>query len=236
MANRRCFDIRMVESDRFLSLGKSAQCLYFHLIAHADDDGVCEAGVTLRVVGVRKTALKELETAGFITVLIPDRNVVYIIDWQRFNTIDARYGRPSYYRETLKAFFPNIEVVEFRGKNTVSLASNTCVSQVNGTEVNGTEVNAIEEIAEPPTLDEVKTYAREIGLDDETAKKFFSTYSKARWTINGDPISNWRALMLKSWKSIGDQPRKPKPTGFSNGHERQRTQEEWDMIERAMWG
>ena len=39
MAERRMFTKKITESDAFLELPLSSQCLYFHLCMNADDDG-----------------------------------------------------------------------------------------------------------------------------------------------------------------------------------------------------
>ena len=39
MANRRMFSLDIVDTDAFLDMPMSAQCLYFHLGMRADDDG-----------------------------------------------------------------------------------------------------------------------------------------------------------------------------------------------------
>ena len=39
MANKRMFTIKIVDSDAFLEMPLSTQCLYFHLNMRADDDG-----------------------------------------------------------------------------------------------------------------------------------------------------------------------------------------------------
>lgn len=39
MANKRMFNIKIVDSDAFLDMPLSAQALYFHLNMRADDDG-----------------------------------------------------------------------------------------------------------------------------------------------------------------------------------------------------
>lgn len=39
MAQKRMFTMKIVDSDAFLDMPMSAQCLYFHLNMRADDDG-----------------------------------------------------------------------------------------------------------------------------------------------------------------------------------------------------
>ena len=39
MANRRMFSLTVVDTDQFMDMPASSQCLYFHLGMRADDDG-----------------------------------------------------------------------------------------------------------------------------------------------------------------------------------------------------
>ena len=39
MADKRMFSLKIVDSDLFLDMPLSSQCLYFHLSMRADDDG-----------------------------------------------------------------------------------------------------------------------------------------------------------------------------------------------------
>ena len=39
MASKRMFSLAVIDTDDFLDLPVSAQCLYFHLGMHGDDDG-----------------------------------------------------------------------------------------------------------------------------------------------------------------------------------------------------
>lgn len=114
MANRRMIDTRIIGQPRFLDMGKAAQALYLHIVANSDDEGVTVAGTVLRMTNTRKTALQELIENGFVTMLIPDQNIVYTNGWHSFNRVDARYGQPSYYHETLREHFPNIPFVDFK--------------------------------------------------------------------------------------------------------------------------
>ena len=125
MANRRCLSKAICESLKFVTMGKAAQALYMHIVLNADDDGICEAGIVMRVCGIRKTALQELVSNGFVTLIEPNLNIVWTNDWQSFNTVDTRYGQPSNYRRTMLEHFPTHKFVDFKGKNGTSPTSDT---------------------------------------------------------------------------------------------------------------
>lgn len=63
----------------------------------------------------------------------------------------------------------------------------------------------------PPTIEEIEKFIRERGSSVD-AKKFFAYYSDRGWSNHGEPITDWRALMIKSW-----EPReRKKPTPAAN--------------------
>lgn len=114
MANRRCVNCKMILSPRFQRMKPAAKSLYTALIASADDDGVVEGRGVLMITGTRKTALMELVNNGYIAMLDSKDLIVWIVGWQSFNTIDARYGTASCYRSTLKSLFPNIKLLDLK--------------------------------------------------------------------------------------------------------------------------
>ena len=60
MALRRMFSLEVVNTDRFLDLPKSAQCLYFHLGMRADDDGFVAS--PRRITAMVDCTAKDLQT------------------------------------------------------------------------------------------------------------------------------------------------------------------------------
>lgn len=203
MANRRCIDIRLVNCSEFLDMGKSSQALYFNLVANADDDGVADAKIAKRVTGIRQAALDELIRLGFIRMMDSKKCIVYVDGWQSFNTVDARYGQPSRYRETLHELFPDIELVDFKGKSTVLPTRNTSVIKDNKNK--GNKGN---ESPRPPTLEEITAYAKAEKLDKVDCEKFYLHYQSKNWK----GIIDWRSL-LKKWNHEDKQkPVTPKST------------------------
>ena len=59
MAERRMFSKTIVDSDAFLDMPMSTQCLYFHLNMRADDDGFVNNPKRIqRIVGAADDDLK----------------------------------------------------------------------------------------------------------------------------------------------------------------------------------
>lgn len=70
MAQRRMFSKKITESDRFLDMPLSAQCLYFHINMAADDDGFVGNVKTIkRMIGASDGDLTLLISKGFIVPL-----------------------------------------------------------------------------------------------------------------------------------------------------------------------
>lgn len=101
MAQRRMFSKKITETDTFLDMPMSSQCLYFHLNMSADDDGFIGNAKTIkRMIGASDDDLKILLSKEF---LIPFENgVVVIKDWKIHNYIQKdRYNETIYKEEKL---------------------------------------------------------------------------------------------------------------------------------------
>ena len=99
MAERRMFAKSIIDSDAFLDMPLSAQCLYFHLAMRADDDGFINNPKKIqRMVGASEDDLKLLIAKKFIIVF--DTGVVVIKHWRIHNYIQKdRYHETNYIEE-----------------------------------------------------------------------------------------------------------------------------------------
>ena len=95
MAERRMFAKTIIDSDAFLDMPLSAQCLYFHLSMRADDDGFINNPKKIqRMVGAMDDDLRILIARKFI---IPfESGIVVIKHWKIHN-----YIRSDRYKETV---------------------------------------------------------------------------------------------------------------------------------------
>ncbi|CZR02749.1 conserved phage C-terminal domain-containing protein [Trichococcus collinsii] len=99
MAQRRMFSKKITETDLFLDMPMSTQCLYFHLNMAADDDGfIGNVKTAKRMIGASDDDLKLLMAKEFI---IPfESGVVVIKDWKIHNYIRSdRYAETVYLDE-----------------------------------------------------------------------------------------------------------------------------------------
>lgn len=110
MAQRRMFNLKIVDSARFLKMPASSQLLYFHLGMRADDDGIVEGFNILRMTGLNEDDLKILITKGYIEVLNDDL-VSYITDWREHNLIRPDRKVDSIYKDLLLKVLPQAEIL-----------------------------------------------------------------------------------------------------------------------------
>ena len=96
MANKRMFTMKIVDSDAFLDMPLSTQCLYFHLNMRADDDGFIDnPKKVMRIIGASEDDLKLLIAKRF--VLVFENGVIVIKHWRMHNTIGkTRYTETQY--------------------------------------------------------------------------------------------------------------------------------------------
>lgn len=99
MANKRMFTMKICDSDAFLDMPLSTQCLYFHLNMRADDDGfIGNSKRIVRLVGASEDDLKLLIAKRF--VLAFEDGVIVIKHWRMHNTLSQnRYHETQYLEE-----------------------------------------------------------------------------------------------------------------------------------------
>ena len=103
------FSKRIASSARFLKMPFSAQCLYFHLGLHADDDGVVEAYTVVNSIKASENDIRILVEKNFVCVLNDDL-VSYIIDWNENNQIRADRKIDSIYKDLLLQILPDVSL------------------------------------------------------------------------------------------------------------------------------
>lgn len=141
LANRRCISSKITESLQFYNLSKASQALYLHLIANADDDGIAEGKLVLRLGGFKGRDLQGLIESGFVTVIEPSNNIVYVENFQSFNTLKDDRSTPSIYRQHLIDRFPALENVLFKPKRNAFGKQNDSVSQSKLSQGKSNQVN-----------------------------------------------------------------------------------------------
>lgn len=123
MANKRMFNMKIVDSDAFLDMPLSTQALYFHLNMRADDDGfVGNPKRIQRLIGSSEDDLKLLIAKRFLLVF--EDGVIVIKHWRMHNTIQRdRYTKTSYIEE--------LNQLKLKENKAYSLNLNECIQNGN---------------------------------------------------------------------------------------------------------
>ena len=98
MATKRMFALTIIDSDAFLDMPMSSQCLYFHLNMRADDDGFINNPKRIqRMIGAADDDLKLLIAKKFV---IPfESGVVVIKHWRINNVLRADRYKETVYKD-----------------------------------------------------------------------------------------------------------------------------------------
>jgi len=104
MANKRMFSLDIVDSDAFLDMPITSQCLYFHLAMHADDEGfIGNPKRIMKMISVQEDDMKILKAKRF--VLSFESGVIVIKHWLIHNTIRMDRFNPTTYQSEKKRLF-----------------------------------------------------------------------------------------------------------------------------------
>ena len=94
MAERRMMAKSVIEADSFMDLPMSTQCLYFHMLLRADDDGfIKNPSAIRRAIGCGSDDMTLLIAKRFILPF--ESGVIVIRHWKIHNYIQKDRYRPS---------------------------------------------------------------------------------------------------------------------------------------------
>ena len=104
MATRRMFNKLITNSDDFLEMPVSSQCLYFHLSMNADDDGFVNNWKSImKLTGTKEDDLKVLIAKQYILPF--DSGVIVIKHWRLNNYLrNDRYTETKFKKEAQQIY------------------------------------------------------------------------------------------------------------------------------------
>ena len=113
------FTMKIVDTDAFLDMPLSTQCLYFHLNMRADDDGFIGNPKRIeKIIGANDDDLKLLIVKRF--VILFDDGVIVIKHWRMHNTLSRdRYVETSYTDEKRKLLLKDNGSYSLTGGNPI---------------------------------------------------------------------------------------------------------------------
>ena len=99
MAQKRMFDKRVVESDKFTDLPNSSKALYFMAGMSADDKGFFQPRRLQKMCGFTDDDFKILLAKGYFIVF--ESGVMVVTDWNKNNWLDSRRVTETEYVDEL---------------------------------------------------------------------------------------------------------------------------------------
>jgi hypothetical protein len=104
MAERRMFTKKITESDAFLELPLSSQCLYFHLCMNADDDGfVNNPKRLIKMLGNTEDDMRLLLAKRFLIAF--ESGVIVVKHWRIHNLLRKDRYKETEYKDEKKRLF-----------------------------------------------------------------------------------------------------------------------------------
>lgn len=217
MAERRMFAKSVVETDSFLDMPLSSQCLYFHLSMNADDDGFVSNPKTIkRSIGAADDDVKILASKGYI---IPfESGIVVITHWKKSNQIQKdRYKPTDYSYEISLLKISKNKIYEIVGTQPVSKLDTTCIQPVSKLDtqysIDKISIDKISNIGDkkrkrfiPPTLSEVQAYCKERN-NNVNAETFVNFYQSKDWYVGKNKMKDWKAA-VRVWENKSRQENK----------------------------
>lgn len=144
MAQKRMFDKRVIESDKFTDLPNSSKALYFMAGMSADDKGFFQPRRLQKMYGFTDDDFKILIAKNYF---IPfESGVIVITDWNKNNWLDSRRISETEYVDELKLLKLINDKYELKTKNELAkqmLRENSI--EENSIEENSIDKNRIEE-------------------------------------------------------------------------------------------
>ena len=201
MADRRMFTVKIVDSDAFLDMPLSAQCLYFHLNMRADDDGFVNNPKKIqRMLGASDDDLKLLLAKRFILGF--ESGVIVIKHWRMHNLLRKDRYNPTQYQDEFQRL-----CLKDNGAYTEHGNLLATTWQPDGNQMATQDSIGKDSIGKdskykrftPPSVDEVRAYCEERNNNID-AEAFVDYYSSQKWKkANGRPVEDWRAC-VRTWE------------------------------------
>lgn len=206
MAERRMFAKTIIDSDSFLDMPLSAQCLYFHLSMRADDDGfVNNPRKIMRMIGASDDDARILIAKKFLIAF--ESGVVVIKHWRIHNYIRKdTYNETKYKEEKATLALDENNSYTSRGRLVDGTLTQDRLGKDSIVDLNNTNsLSKKENISNtkkgthkfvPPTLEDVKAYCQERnnGVDPN---KWYDHYLAVGWKVGKNPMKDWKAAVRK---------------------------------------
>ena len=158
MAQKRMFNLNVVDTDRFLEMPITSRLLYYELGMRADDDGFVDNWKKiLMFTGLKEDDLKILIAKSFI---IPfESGVIVIRHWRMNNYLQNDRTKPTIYQEELRQLGLD--------KNNVYNLDTQCIHSIDKNSIDKISIEKKENIKEKKHYGEFEN----VSLTDEEYEK-----------------------------------------------------------------
>jgi hypothetical protein len=221
MAEKRMFTVKITESDAFLDMPMSTQCLYFHLCMYADDEGFIKNPKRIqKMIGANEDDMKLLVAKSF--VLEYESGVIVIKHWKMHNAIRKdRLHETEYIEEKSMLYVKENGAYTLDSTQGKPLLSTKCQPNVNqvttkpqpndriGLDLDldlGLDKEKDKKESRhfvPPTLSEVKAYCQDRVREGHPAvnpERFIDFYESKGWMVGKNKMKDWKAA-VRTWEN-----------------------------------
>ncbi len=196
MAQKRMFDKRVVDTDKFIDLPNSTKALYFMAGMSADDKGFFQPRKLQKICGFTDDDFKILIAKNYFIVF--ESGVMVVTDWNKNNWLDSRRISETEYVDELNLLKLVNEKYEFKE---CGLANAKQMLSENSIEENSIVYiynNSVPKKFQKPTVEEVKKYCEE-RKNGVNAEKFVDYYDSIGWLVGKKPMKDWKAC-VRTWE------------------------------------
>lgn len=196
MAQKRMFDRRITDSDKFMDLPNSSKALYFMAGMAADDRGFFQPRRLQKLCGFTDDDYKVLIAKGY---LIPfESGVMVITDWNKNNYLDKNRITETEYTEELNLLRLINEKYELESTRLTDVKPMFNQYSIEENSIEENSINISRKKFKKPTLEEVKDYCKERG-NNVDASKFIDYYESKGWMIGKNKMKDWKAS-VRLWE------------------------------------
>ncbi|WP_314025623.1 hypothetical protein [Dialister invisus] len=210
MAEKRMMSKSIIETDKFMDMPMSAQCLYFHLLLRADDDGfIVSPKRTMRSIGCTDDDMKILIAKSY--VLAFESGVIVVKHWRIHNYVKRdRYKQSSIPESKLIMLDENREYQYLEPKRNQSGTSLEPKRNQSGTSLEPKRNQSGTSLEPKRSKEEHEGYSED---HEEYDKINTSNGAEPNWNQNGTKMEpNWfhRLDKIRLDKIRGEEIRKDK--------------------------
>ena len=205
MAERRMFTQKVIDSDAFLDMPLSTQCLYFHLNMRADDDGFVNNPKKIqRMIGSSEDDLKLLIAKRFILGF--ESGVIVIKHWRMHNYLRKDRYNSTQYQEELGTLALKENGAYTDHVNQLATTWQPTDNQLATQDSIGKDRKDKDRKGKrftPPSVEEVRAYCQERG-NRVDAERFVDFYASKGWMVGKNPMKDWKAC-VRTWEKRDSQ-------------------------------